>query len=108
MSLKQKIKKIKTLEDCESLMRSEMVTYKSVFQKVYTTYADQWSQQIKIYEKENEPYVTIVREFDGIKLKAINVYLTKKKPSTPHPLFPIPHSYLVDPEKYEFSSEVNV
>lgn len=103
MNLKTKIKTAKNIEEALKVFNENVKELTTVWSKVYTDYNEEWSHHIKAYKHSNG-YVTLVKEFEGTSPNKVTFYFTKKEPSDPHPIFPIPHSYLQNPEKIEFNN----
>ena len=112
MITKEKLKEINTLEECQNYLRNELIKYKTLFNKVYSDYEGKsYTEQIKAYENGNN-YVIVYSVLEGTKIKNMSVYITKTKPSKPHPLFPIPMGFIQDAKEFEygekFSSEEEI
>ena len=105
MITKEKLKEINTLEECQNYLRSELVKYKTLFNKVYSDYEGKnYTEQIKAYENGNN-YVIVYNVLEGTKTKNMSVYVTKTKPSKPHPLFPVPRGFIQDAKEFEYGEK---
>lgn len=106
MITKTKLEKIKTLEECQKYLKSELIKYTTLFNKAYTDYEKKaFTEQIKAYEC-NGNYVVVCSNLLGTEIKNLKIYLTKTKPSSPHPLFPIPMSFVKDAKEFGFGEEI--
>lgn len=102
MITKEKLEQIKTLDECQNYLRCELVKYKTLFNKTYTDYEEKsFTEQIKAYESEGN-YVIVCSNLEGLNVKNMKIYLTKIKPTKPHPLFPMPIGFIKDAKEFEF------
>lgn len=106
MITKGKLSKIKDLAECQNYLRSELVKYKTLFNKTYTDYEEKsFTEQVKAYECEDN-YVIVCSNLEGVTVKNMRIYLTKTKPTKPHPLFPVPMGFIKNASEFEFGDEL--
>lgn len=102
MITKETLSKIKTLEDCQQYLRKELVKYKTLYNETYSDYEKKsFTEQVKAYEGSSN-YVVVVSNLDGTKIKNLTVYVTRTKPSKPHPLFPVPMGFIKQAKGFAF------
>ena len=106
MITKGKLEQIKTLDECQNYLRCELVKYKTLFNKTYTDYEEKsFTEQVKAYECEGN-YVIVCSNLEGLNVKNMKIYLTKTKPTKPHPLFPVPMGFIKNAKEFEFGDDL--
>lgn len=105
MSLKSEIKKINSLEEAEKLIGKEIKSLTTLWSKVYPDFEGKWSEQIKAYSSNEGGYVVVVKTIEEMQVKELDIFFTKNEPTTPHPVFPVPHSYMTNFIKFSFERD---
>lgn len=105
MITKEELKKLKTVEECQKYLRTELIRYVTLYSKAYADYEEKaFTEQIKVYEYKGN-YVVVCSNLIGTEIKNMKVYLTKVKPARPHPLFPVPMGFIKDAKEFEFGDD---
>lgn len=101
--VRKEIKKCKTLEECQCCIQRCLAQYKykTLYSMNYSDYdKTEFYEQIKSYQASDEDYLIVITELKENKVVKVKVGFTNKRPSKPHPIFPILNTVLGNKVKY--------